>query len=1112
MDARTAGWEVPASWWRRAEAFRGRSPRRNIRPAPGAADAVDRLLDRTAVDFDAVLDHESTPSALADAARRYVEVRSSGEGTVSALGAAAVWTVVTSHAETGLHGAFLDDLVSRGGVTIAAEAAVLQAGLDIRHHGMDRRGPVRSLRIRAGADLLNFWVLEHHSRLRSLIAALDDAEYAALGDVLGRRRGGVLSRNIVSSFLLPTQQRWVDEDLATAAGLGRDASWPAVALLASVTTPAQTEAVFAMVGSRDHAVWSIGQRIGLVYSMCANTGPGAESIVAELFDGNLSAQHKKRCAAILAEFRTDTGFELLLDRLDHKYIRPAVLDAMAQDPERVIDPLVLRASSDPTVQGLLRDHLRAHPELADRVPLDDADAVAVGGVAVGAEPERRPEVPGDLVPPVLADPPWNHRTRGRARTVLDVEPPTRRTVTVWKDGERAEWLQSGGVYRPWLGGLTWDEIVAEIASGRPGRELEALAHAPEALVRPLLPNLALPRRIAYVGPVLRRILARLDTDAADYVARVVAARPARNAHLLMPVDGSAVAADMLRWLESKSLRAVAQEWFDRHIDTAAVDVVAVAVGPVGAERSRAEKALRLLDRRGHRETLLRAAQGCHDRAVDVVTAILDTDPLSELPNRLPALPDWVETRLLPQVTLVGDDRALPEQTVRNICTMLALSRPDDVYAGVDIVRHVVDADSLAELAWGLFERWADVGFPNAQGWVLDALGTVGNDDIARRLAPFLLAWPLESAHRRAAAGLEALAGIGTDVALGRLWSISQGLRFPALRKKADAHIREVADELGLSPVELADRLIPDLGLGADGTTVFDYGSRTFVVSVDERLRPTIAETDGRRLPRLPRPRADDADGAADGYKRYNVLRKELAGLADELIARFEKAMLAQRRWTMGNLRRHLLGHPLAWHVCSRLVWSADTAGAGAATLFRFSPFRTPIGVDGADIAVDDEAVVTIPHPVLMGESVDAWSRVFEEFDIAQPFEQLHRRVFDGDATVELRRMEGTKTSTRELLSLKARGWDREQPQDRGAQIALEKRLDERHVGVLMVFPGFNVANPQEWAEQKIVHAFVSGLQENASLDPIVASELLRDLSTIDTHPIAGDEPDLVGEP
>ncbi|OQQ29266.1 hypothetical protein A6410_11475 [Prescottella equi] len=1076
----------------------------------GASDAVDRLLERTAADVDAVLDHESTPSALADAARRYVEVRSSGEGTVSALGAAAVWTVVTSHAETGLHGALLDDLVARHGVTIAAEAAVLQAGLVIRHHGMDRRGPLRSLGIRSGADLGNFWVIEPHSRLRSLIAALDVAEYAALSDVLGQHRGGVLARNILSSFLLPTQQQWVDEDLATAAGLGRDASWPAVSLLASVTTLAQTESVFEMVGSREHAVWSIGQRMGLVHSMCANVGPGAEAVVVELFDGNLSAQNKKRCAAILAEFRTSTGLELLLDRLDRRYIRPAVLDAMAQDPERVIEPLVRRASSDPAVEDLLRDHLRAHPDLADRVPTDGPGSVGIASVR--AEPDPRLDVPGDLVPAVLADPPWNHRTRRRARTVLDVEPPMRPAVTVWKDGERSEWLQSGANRAPWLGGRTWDDIVVEIAAGSPWWRLVSLAYAPEALVRPLIRDLDPPNRIGYDKQNLRRILARFDTDAVDFVVRVVAERPVQNTDVLMPVDGSAVVADMLRWLESKSLRAVAQQWFDRHIDTAAVDVVAVAVGPVGAERSRAEKALRALGRRGHRETLLRAAQGCHDRAIDVVTELLDADPLSELPNRMPALPEWVDPRLLPPVTLAGDGRALPEQAVRNICTMLALSRPDDVYAGVDIVRHAVDAESLAELAWGLFERWADVGYPNAQGWVLDALGTVGNDDIARRLAPFLLAWPLESAHRRAAAGLEALAGIGTDVALGRLWSISQGLWFPALRKKADAHIREVADELGLSPVELADRLIPDLGLGADGTTVFDYGSRTFVVSVDERLRPTIAETDGRRLPRLPRPRADDADGAADEYKRYNVLRKELAGLADELIARFEKAMLAQRRWTMGNLRRHLLGHPLAWHVCSRLVWSADTAGSGAATLFRFSPFRTPIGVDGADIAVDDEAVVTIPHPVLMGESVDAWSRVFEEFDIAQPFEQLHRRVFDGDATVELRRMEGTKTSTRELLSLKARGWDREQPQDRGAQIALEKRLDERHVGVLMVFPGFNVANPQEWAEQKIVHAFVSGLQENASLDPIVASELLRDLSTIDTHPIVGDEPDLVGEP
>ncbi|PTR30998.1 uncharacterized protein DUF4132 [Rhodococcus sp. OK519] len=1112
MDARTAVWEVPASWWRRAEAFRGRSPRRKVSPAAGASDAVDRLLERTAADFDAVLHHDSTPSALADAAARYIESGRSGDGSVTALGAAAVWAVVTSYSDARLYGALLDDLVARHGVRIAAEAAVLQAGLVIRHHGMDRRGPLRSLGIRSGADLGNFWVVEPHSRLRSLIAALDDAEYEALGDALGRHRGGVLSRKILSSFLLPTQQQWLDEDLATTAGLGRDASWPAVALLASVTTLAQTEAVFEMVGSREHAVWSIGQRMGLVCSMCANIGPGAEAIVAELFDGNLSAQNKKRCAGILAEFGTDAGLELLLDRLDRKYIRPAVLGAMTQDPSRVIEPLASRAASDPAVEDLLRAHLRAHPDLADRVPTGGPGGAVVAIAAVGAEPDRRPDVPGDLVPPVLADPPWNHRTRRRARTVLPVEPLTRPAVTVWEDGERLEWLQSGANRAPWLGGRTWDEIVAEIAAGSPWWRLASLAYAPEALVRPLIRDLDPPNRIGYDKQNLRRILTRFDTDAVDFVVRIVAARPAQNADVLMPVDGSAVVADMLRWRESKSLRTVAQQWFDRHIDTAAVDVVAVAVGPLGAERSRAERTLRELDRRGHRETLLRAAQDCDDRAVDVVTEILDADPLSELPNRIPALPEWVDPRLLPPVTLAEDGRALPEQAVRNICTMLALSRPDDVYAGVEIVRHVVDAESLAELAWGLFERWADVGFPNPQGWVLDALGTVGNDETARRLAPLLLTWPLESAHRRAAAGLEALAGIGTDAALGRLWSISQGLRFPALRKKADAHIRQVADELGLSPVELADRLIPDLGLGADGTTVFDYGARSFVVSVDERLRPAIADADGRSLPRLPRPKADDADGAADEYKRYNVLRKELAGLADELIARFEKAMLSQRRWTMGNLRRYLLGHPLAWQLCSRLVWAAEPVGSGAATLLRFSLFRTSIGVDGVDIVVDADAVVTIPHPAQMGESVDTWSRVFEEFGIAQPFEQLHRGVFTGDVTAALRGMEGTKTSTRELLSLKARGWEREQPQERGAQIALEKQLDEHHAAVLMVFPGFNVANPLEWAEQKIVHAFVSGLEEDAALDPIVASELLRDVSTIDTHPIVGSEPDLVGEP
>ncbi|MDV8022820.1 DUF4132 domain-containing protein [Rhodococcus sp. IEGM 1330] len=347
-------------------------------------------------------------------------------------------------------------------------------------------------------------------------------------------------------------------------------------------------------------------------------------------------------------------------------------------------------------------------------------------------------------------------------------------------------------------------------------------------------------------------------------------------------------------------------------------------------------------------------------------------------------------------------------------------------------------------------------------------------------------------------GLDALTSIGTDAALGHLWSISQSLRFPALRARADNLIHRIAGELNLTHLELADRVVPNLGLDEAGTTIFDYGDRAFVVTFDHVLRIVVEGSDGKPRDRVPRPGRSDSDGAREEYRRYTDLRKDTDGVRTELISRFEKAMVNQRRWTLSQVRAHLIGHPLSWHLCSRPVWSTTDG-----RYFRFSELGGPIGSDGRDIDVRDGDLVVVAHPAVMGDALGSW-----EFMPEQPFAQVRRAVFRADVASEMAALEGRKTTTEQLLALSKRGWKREDPQDKGAQVALNKPIDERTTAVIMAFPGFDVSSPKLWAEQKIVHVFHTGIE----LTPIAASELLRDLSTIDTEFIRGDEPDLQGEP
>ncbi|MGC0362299.1 hypothetical protein ABH922_000283 [Rhodococcus sp. 27YEA15] len=1082
MSAEKSTWMVPVSWWRRGEAVHGRTPTPKSKGRASKVNVVDDLITRSAARLQQTLEHPDSPTPWADEARAFVAGRRTGD-SVTALGGAVVWTITTAFQGYPMRVPFVDYVIAEFGELFAAEMMVLAAGMRLRYRNVRQAGVDVDYAVtdRLDRDVSNFGVVDAHSRVRSALAALSDSEYAAAVATLGRYRGSLYTRDIAVSFLLPTEKRWVTEDLERASRLDADNRYVGLALLSCIDSLVDAERVLALSKSREHAIWEAGIRMNFVYAMCANVGPGVERLIGEFFDGNLSAQNKKRCAAILAEFDTDAGFVELAARIGRKYVDPAIIGAIEHAPERARR---LLPSVGPKAAAFVRDLHRLHPEFA-------------GGAAV----EEVPQAANEDVPALLVNPPWAMRRERAEVPVLDVGVRRRPLFTAWRPGEREAWSGVDQPHDRYLGSRTWPSVVDGIIGGDDTYSIHEISFAPDEVLTSVVATAAVPRYLYGAEADLCRILGRLDAEAADYVLRTVKSSPIHTARALLPIGGSEVAAWMLARIDSKSIRPVAVEWFDRHIESAAHDIVVAAVGDRGPERTSAQKTLHALARRSHRESLIAAARE-HGSAVESsVVTIVDADPLVQLPKKIPTLPEWLDPALLPTIALRDSGTVLPRSAVQHVCTMFALSRMDEVYAGIDVIRTLIEPGDLAVFAWQIFERWSNAGFPDAQRWSLDALGIVGDDDTARRLTPFVRRWPLESAHRRASNGLAVLAMIGTDAALGCLWSISQGLRFPALRAKADANIGKIADELDLSPLDLADRLIPDLGLDDDGTTTFDYGDRSFVLSLDSTLRIAVREGQEKARARLPRPGPEDPEVAHEEYKRYKILRRDLESARGELIGRFEQAMVSQRRWTFARVQRYLVGHPLAWYLTGRLVWATE-----GGRYFRFSDLRSPVGSRAEDFALGDADIVTIAHPVTMGAELQTWRDVFDDIGLEQPFAQLNREVFDvADVASKMSALEGFKASTDQLLALGRRGWEREEAQDKGAQIALEKHIGDGKA-VIMVFPGFNAARAAMWAEQKIVHVFHTG----AALSPIDASELARDLSTVDVEQIRGDEADLQG--
>jgi hypothetical protein len=366
------------------------------------------------------------------------------------------------------------------------------------------------------------------------------------------------------------------------------------------------------------------------------------------------------------------------------------------------------------------------------------------------------------------------------------------------------------------------------------------------------------------------------------------------------------------------------------------------------------------------------------------------------------------------VLLRDRSAALPPDAVRHVTSMLAISKMDDPYAGIAVVRELCDPASLAAYAWSLFERWQGVGYSSKEGWILAGLRWFGDDDTVRRLSPLIRAWPGEGGHARRSAALDVLAGIGSDVALMHLYGISQKVKFKGLKDKAARRSPRSPTSSASPPSSWATGWCPTSAstpTAASCSTTARAGSRSASTSSSSRTWPTRA---GARRKDLPKPGAKDDEALATAsYQRFTGLKKDVRTLASDQIARFELAMVNLRRWPGSEFRELFVSHPVLWHIVRRLVWATYSEDGKLDTGFRVAEDRSLASQDDDTFTLSDEATVGIAHPLHLGDAVAAWSDVFADYEILQPFVQLGRSVHalteEERAASNLERFTGIRT-------------------------------------------------------------------------------------------------------
>ncbi|ACU69534.1 WGR domain-containing protein [Catenulispora acidiphila DSM 44928] len=896
----------------------------------------------------------------------------------------------------------------------------------------------------------------------------------------------------VATFLFPERSDWLEEDLAAAGSR----ELPAASLIPSVATPEQAAAVGEMMRAGAKWTWDGDPAIEATFLTVA--GDQALLFLLAWHDGQFTGTKRLTAA------------------------RRRVLDLISRIPgDAAVRALAERDTGNPETLAYLHAAAERFPESALRVlsAMEPTPATTHVLAALNRTEPAGAAATEIQIPAILSRPPWSDPKAKRPKPLV-VEGLTAPSdvSAAWLPGERERWLGRGAGWEPSQG---WAAIAEQIAVWRtqPAKPDDPLtpvalyfaAYASPDLVRPLLAD--------GWKPALRRA----DDRALAFVARyevlalpavqAIRGLPADRGRLLQPFVSADVATSMVEGMTRRCsvARGAALGWLRRHAEPAVGFLLPAALGKAGPQRRNADAALRWLAAEG--TDVVGVAIAAHGEAVGVaVKELLSEGGLGTYPRSMPETPMWAMPSVLPAIRLKDGTATLPARAAQTVVEMLQISKPEAPHPGLEVVKELCDEPSLGEFAFALFENWRATGSDTSHRWAFDAMGLLGDDGTVARLEPLIGPWTTARDYALVGDALTVLGMIGGSRALAALHTVVQKGRRKPVRRRAAERFQDVAASLDLAADDLADRVVPTLGLGADGTLRLDYGPRSFGVGFDELLRPRITDESGKLLPRMPRPvKKDDEELATAAYQQFTEVKKAAQIIAVDQIKRLDKAMFTRRRWDPEGFAAHMVAHPLLCHITRRLVWGVYGSDGAPIGSFRIAEDLSYADVHDAHYEIPDGATIGVAHPVELGPAVAEWSEVFADYEILQPLDQLGRPALELTAAERaswmLERFQRVVLDANHIAALEPRGWYSGPVGDPPVWSRFLRPLgeDDRYL-IVDISPGLKGGVAAGSGYQRIERVWLSVAGEQASpvlhavplseLDPVPASEILRDLTEV----------------
>ncbi|CUU48381.1 DUF4132 domain-containing protein [Clostridium beijerinckii] len=365
-----------------------------------------------------------------------------------------------------------------------------------------------------------------------------------------------------------------------------------------------------------------------------------------------------------------------------------------------------------------------------------------------------------------------------------------------------------------------------------------------------------------------------------------------------------------------------------------------------------------------------------------------------------------------------------------------------------------DLDTLGNVILNL---WINNGADTKQKWVLALVSAIGGFNVVNTLKAQIDVWAKSSRGSIACEAVKALALNGSDDALIIIDNIARKFKHKQIKKAAGEAFVSAAKMFNLTEDDLADKIIPDLGFDKRGERVFDFGSRSFTVSLGLDFSLKISDNTGKVIKTMPKPnKSDDELKAKDAANEFKALKKQMKTIVSAQSLRLEMALAVNRLWKKKDWEKLFVENPIMHNFSLGLVWGIYEDGELKDT-FRYMEDGSFNTVDEEEYYLIENSLIGLVHPLeLETEMLEGWKQQFEDYEIVQPFPQLQRKVYtvteEEKEMKNIERFAGTKINGLSLVGkLTKMGWYRGSVQDAGAYYQFYKEDEKIGIGAELQF-------------------------------------------------------------